>query len=129
LVPRIRPSGKSKDHRVGLKLFEPSIFPIYHLFRRMMVRLTPVSALSLSFVFLAGFLPATAQNNWQVTKTLPVGGVGGWDYLTVDAPGHRLFVPRSTHTMVLDEDSGKVLGDIPGQKTAHGVAIAPSAGR
>ena len=28
-----------------------------------------------------------------------------------------------------DEDSGKVLGDIPGQKTAHGVAIVPKVGR
>ena len=30
-----------------------------------------------------------------------------------------LFVSRSTHTLVLDADSGRVLGDIPGQKTAH----------
>ena len=34
----------------------------------------------------------------------------------MDAASHRLFVPRSTHTQVIDEDSGKVLGDIPGQK-------------
>jgi len=58
-----------------------------------------------------------------------VGGEGGWDYLTVDPDTHRLFVPRTTHTLVLDADSGKVLGDIPGQKTAHGVAIVPSLGR
>jgi len=74
-------------------------------------------------------MPALAQTNWGVVKTWHIGGDGGWDYLTVDAPGHRLFVPRSTHTMVIDADSGKVLGDISGQKTAHGVAIAPSAGR
>jgi DNA-binding beta-propeller fold protein YncE len=72
---------------------------------------------------------ALAQATWQVAKTLPVGGEGGWDYLTVDSETHRLFVPRTTHTMVLDADSGKVLGDIPGQKVAHGVAIVPSAGR
>jgi DNA-binding beta-propeller fold protein YncE len=112
-----------------LKLFESSICSAVLRFQENDVQLTPVSALSLACVFLAGFLPATAQSNWQVTKTLPVGGVGGWDYLTVDAPGHRLFVPRSTHTMVLDEDSGKVLGDIPGQTTAHGVAIVPKVGR
>jgi hypothetical protein len=93
------------------------------------VRLTSVSALSLACFFLTGFLPVAAQTNWQIAKTLPVGGVGGWDYLTVDAPGHRLFVPRTTHTMVLDEESGKILGDIPGQTTAHGVAIVPKVGR
>jgi DNA-binding beta-propeller fold protein YncE len=70
-----------------------------------------------------------AQSTWQVTKTFHIGGDGGWDYLTVDSKTHRLFVPRSTHTMVIDADSGKVLGDIPGQTTAHGVAIVSRAGR
>lgn len=70
-----------------------------------------------------------AQSTWQVANTLHVGGEGGMDYLTVDPQTHRLFVPRTTHTMVLDADSGKVLGDIPGQKNAHGVAIVPSVGR
>jgi len=31
--------------------------------------------------------------------------------------------------MVIDADSGKTLGDIPGQKIAHGVAIVPEVGR
>jgi DNA-binding beta-propeller fold protein YncE len=80
-------------------------------------------------LLLAASLPALAQTNWQVVKTLPIGGQGSWDYLTVDPATHRLFVPRSTHTMVIDANSGKTLGDIPGQKNAHGVAIVPEAGR
>src|SRR5215472_1795013 len=79
-------------------------------------------------VLCMSFLPLQAQK-WDVSKTLPIGGQGSWDYLTVDPPTHRLFVPRSTHMMVIDADSGKTLGDIPGQKTAHGVAIVPEAGR
>jgi DNA-binding beta-propeller fold protein YncE len=31
--------------------------------------------------------------------------------------------------MVIDTETGKVLADIPGQKNAHGVALAPAAGR
>jgi len=77
---------------------------------------------------LAGSLPLHGQQ-WQVTKTLHIGGEGGWDYVTVDAPTHRLFVTRSTHTQVIDADSGKVLGDIPGQKRSHGVALVPSLNR
>jgi hypothetical protein len=72
---------------------------------------------------------ALSQTNWGVTKTMPIGGQGSWDYLTVDPQTHRLFVPRSTHTMVIDADSGQTLGDIPGQKNAHGVAIVPEANR
>jgi len=74
-------------------------------------------------------LPGMEQARWHVQRTMQVGGQGGWDYVTVDAPNHRIFVTRQTHTLVLDENTGKVLGDIPGQKSAHGVAIVPAIGR
>lgn len=93
------------------------------------MRLIRSRAVPFALVLLASLLPASAQSQWQVLKTLPIGGDGGFDYITVDAPTHRLFVPRTTHTMVIDESSGKVLADIPGQKTAHGVAIVPKLGR
>jgi DNA-binding beta-propeller fold protein YncE len=51
------------------------------------------------------------------------------DYITLDAKTNRLYVPRSTHTMVIDADSGKILGDVPGQKHNHGVAVVPEVGR
>jgi DNA-binding beta-propeller fold protein YncE len=66
---------------------------------------------------------------YHVTQTFHIGGEGGWDYLTVDPEHKLLFVPRSTHTMVLDARTGKVVADIPGQKRNHGVALVPSAGR
>ena len=83
----------------------------------------------LSFVLLASPLSALAQSNWAVVKTLHIGGEGGWDYVTVDPQSHRLFVTRTTHTQVIDAESGKVLGDIPGQTRSHGVAIVPSLNR
>jgi hypothetical protein len=70
-----------------------------------------------------------AQGTWAVEKTFHVGGEGGWDYVTFDAKNHRLYVPRSTHTMVIDADSGKTIADIPGQNHNHGVALVPEAGR
>ena len=82
-----------------------------------------------SLMIIAAWLPARAQSGWTVEKTFHIGGDGGWDYVTADPDHHRLFVTRTTHTLVLDTDSGKVLGDIPGQKTAHGVAIDTRRGR
>ena len=70
-----------------------------------------------------------AQSNWAIEKTFHIGGDGGMDYVTLDAKNHRLYVPRSTHTMVIDADSGKTIADIPGQKHNHGVALVPEAGR
>lgn len=72
---------------------------------------------------------ALAQGEWAVEKTLHVGGEGGFDYITVDAKSHRLYVPRSTHTMVIDADSGKTVADIIGQKHNHGVAVVPELAR
>jgi DNA-binding beta-propeller fold protein YncE len=84
---------------------------------------------SLPILLFASLLTLQAQTDWQVKKTLSAGGQGGWDYLTVDPQTHRLYVPRSTHTMVIDSASGNVIADIPGQKIAHGVAVVPEAGR
>src|ERR1700738_4812105 len=88
-----------------------------------------IAKFAVTLILLASFQPILAQSSWEVVKTFPIGGQGGWDYLTVDSQTHRLFVPRSTHTMVIDAESGKVLGDIPGQKIAHGVALVPRLGR
>lgn len=82
-----------------------------------------------AFLILVTALPALAQKNWKVERTIHIGGEGGWDYVTVDPRDHHLYITRSTHTMVIDPSSGKVIADILGQKRSHGVALAPKAGR
>jgi YVTN family beta-propeller protein len=71
--------------------------------------------------------PATSSYHLLTTHTL--GGDGGWDYLAFDASHHRLFISRGSHVMVVDPDSGKVVGDIAGTNGVHGIAFAPEAGR
>lgn len=90
--------------------------------------------ISLAFLTLAAVAAivvpqVSAQSDWKVTKTFQVGGDGGWDYITVDSGGSRLYVTRSNHTMVIDAKSGKTIADIPGQKRSHGVALVPAVGR
>src|ERR1700683_3516959 len=58
-----------------------------------------------------------------------VGGDGGWDYLTADTAARRLYVSHATHVVVLDLDSGKVVGDIPDTPGVHGIALAPQLNR
>jgi len=87
------------------------------------------AALLITAVSLTMSARLAAQGTWSVEKTFHVGGEGGWDYVTVDASAHRLYVPRSTHTMVIDADSGKTIADIPGQNHNHGVALVPEVGR
>ncbi len=80
-----------------------------------------VLASSLVLIF-AG--TASAQNNYKVQRRMPVGGEGGWDYIKVDPDAHRIYVARGDHMMIVDEMSGKVVGDLPNTKGIHGAAIA-----
>jgi DNA-binding beta-propeller fold protein YncE len=79
------------------------------------------------FLLCAAALPLTAQS-YHVARTYTLGGDGGWDYLALDTVGHRLFIARQDRVIVVDPDSGKVLGEIPGLNRAHGVAFAYEAG-
>jgi len=65
----------------------------------------------------------------HVIRTYKLGGEGGWDYLEVDPGAHHLFISRGTHVIVIDEGSGKQVGDIPDTPGVHGIAIAPELGR
>jgi YVTN family beta-propeller protein len=73
--------------------------------------------------------PAAGASGYHVMKTIPVGGDGGWDMVTVDRDARRVYVPHATHVVVLDADTGAVVGDIPDTQGVHGVALAPDLGR
>lgn len=92
-----------------------------------MKRRLPVFACLLLCVFVSPTI--YAQTQWKVASTFHISGDGGWDYVTVDSQTHRLYVTRSTHTQIIDGENGKVLGDVPGQKRSHGVAIVPKLNR
>lgn len=72
---------------------------------------------------------ALAAPHYHVLGQIPVGGDGGWDYLTIDSAAHRLYVSHATHVVVIDLDSNKVVGDIPDTPGVHGIALAPKLGK
>jgi DNA-binding beta-propeller fold protein YncE len=81
---------------------------------------------------LAASSPVRAQAatpGYHVIRRINTGGEGGWDYITVDPEGNRLFVSRGTHAMVIDLGRDSVVGDIPNTAGIHGVALAPELNR
>ena len=72
---------------------------------------------------------APQAGSYNVIRRMPVGGEGGWDYLRVDPDTHRIYISRGTHMMVVDENTGKVIGDLPDTKGIHGIALAPELGK
>jgi hypothetical protein len=81
----------------------------------------------------AGFLFAAAGTSgaqeYKVVEKAKLGGEGWWDYVTVDAAAHRLYITRGTHVVVVDSESLKPVGEIPDTPGVHGVAIARDLGR
>jgi DNA-binding beta-propeller fold protein YncE len=71
---------------------------------------------------------AQSSSTYRVTHAYTLGGDGGWDYVVPDPPGHRVFIGRQNRVMVVDVDSGKLLGEVTGINGAHGTAIAGASG-
>lgn len=61
-----------------------------------------------------------------VIKHYQLGGAGGWDYLAMDAASRHLYISRADRVLVMDADSGHLLGTIPGTDGVHGIALAPA---
>lgn len=81
-------------------------------------------------ICLAGAIPAEAQvPAYHLAQVVVLGGEPHWDYLTVDPGWHRVFVSHGNEVIVVDADSGSVLGRIPDTPGVHGVALAPDLGR
>jgi YVTN family beta-propeller protein len=90
------------------------------------------TAVRVSLILLAATMALAAVASgadYKVVKTWRLGGDGGWDYLTADSAGHRLFIARATRVMVIDTESGKQVGEIPETAGVHGIALDPEIGR
>jgi len=65
---------------------------------------------------------AVHAQTFKVNK-YSLGGDGGTDYLTAEPGTGRVFVSRATHVMVVDGNTGKIIGDIPDTPRVHGTAL------
>lgn len=95
-----------------------------------------MAALALAIFVCAG-VSGTMQSNghgaeerlYAPLKEIPIGGAGGWDYLSVDPAAHRLYVSHGTKIVVIDTAADTVVGEIGDTPGVHGFAIAADLGR
>jgi DNA-binding beta-propeller fold protein YncE len=74
-------------------------------------------------------IAVAAAGSFHLIKKIPIPGDGGWDYVAADSEGRRLYVSHDTEIVVLDLDSGAIIGKITGGPDMHGAAIASEFGR
>jgi mono/diheme cytochrome c family protein len=72
---------------------------------------------------------AGAPVHYELKQKHVLGGEGGWDYLTFDGVGKRLFISRGMSVMVVDPAKGKVIAEIPDTPGVHGIALARALGK
>jgi hypothetical protein len=83
----------------------------------------PAAAL---FILLA--YAGRAADSYHLITKISIPGDYGWDYLTADTEGRRLYVSHDREVVVVDLDTNAIIGKIPG-KSIHGIAIAREFGR
>src|SRR5258708_25945119 len=66
-----------------------------------------------------------AAGPYHFLKEIPVGGEGGWDYLSIDGGARRLYVSHATKVVVIDLEQETVPGETADTPGIHGVAPAP----
>jgi DNA-binding beta-propeller fold protein YncE len=77
-----------------------------------------------------------ADAPYKAVKKTKVAETGGFDYVTADSEGRKLYIPRwpargeagASHVDVYDLDTLTLAGKIEGTKMVHGVAIDPKSG-
>jgi YVTN family beta-propeller protein len=72
---------------------------------------------------------AAQGKSYHHAKDISIGTEGGWDYLSVDPEGHRLYVTHATQIVVIDTTTDKVVGTIADTPGVHGFAIAGDLGK
>jgi YVTN family beta-propeller protein len=87
------------------------------------------SLIALAFVSAATFAaPRLGHAQTFNVQKVDIKGDGGTDYVAVEAATGRVFVSRSTHVMVVEGATGKVVGEIPNTPGVHGAGFATKAG-
>jgi len=90
---------------------------------------TLMRRLFIAFLLLSSAaLSAQPPVAYHITQRYRLGGEGSWDYVIPDPPRHRLFIARQNRIMVVDSNTGMVVGEVSGIDGAHGTAIAASSG-
>jgi YVTN family beta-propeller protein len=84
-----------------------------------------LTAFIFAMVVLGTCIEAQAAD-YKVQTRYPIQGNDGWDYITIDSVGRRLYVSHAVRVDVLDADTGASIGTIEDTPGVHGIAIAPA---
>jgi len=68
---------------------------------------------------------AASASDYKPIATIPIGGEGGWDILTVDDAARRLYLSHASKVVVIDLEASKVVGEINDTPGVHAFVPLP----
>ncbi len=76
-------------------------------------------------IFMSTSVTLSAQTPiYTLDKQIALPGESGYDYVSIDAVNHRLYVSHGTSVNVVDLDTEQPIGEIKDMQGNHGIAIA-----
>jgi DNA-binding beta-propeller fold protein YncE len=100
------------------------------------MKISGMSRVLMFWVLVAfGGLAAAGQpeTSYHLLKKYTFGAAPGgqeyFDYITVDSSARRVYLSHGTEVLVVDADSGALIGKVSGLKRDHGVALVDELGR
>jgi len=91
-------------------------------------RVAPCASLAGALLVATLTAPALAAPQYHITHEVKLPGDEGWDYLSFDDAGHRLFIAHGSQVLVIDTDQLTPAGAIANTPGVHGIALATDAG-
>src|ERR1700690_912017 len=77
-------------------------------------------------------LAQQADGPYKVLKSVKIGGDGGFDYVTADSEGRRLYFGRSGmpagRVTVVNLDTMEKVGEVANTMRVHGATASPKSG-
>src|SRR6185437_6109862 len=70
----------------------------------------------------------SGPEGYHVSKTVPLPGDSGWDYLSEDPANRRLYINHGNEVVVVNMDNDRVVGTIGDLHGIHGTAISDKDG-
>ena len=67
--------------------------------------------------------PTALPQQFHIKDQWNLGGPGGWGSLILDTPAHRLYILRTNRVMVVDTDTGKLIGEVEDMKNIRDIAL------
>lgn len=82
-----------------------------------------------TFVIALAALQSAFGQDYLPLASIPIGGEGGWDILTIDSAARRLYLSHANKVVIVDIDTNKVVGEINDTPGVHAFLAVPEVQR